>query len=231
MKHLIFIVAILSMPYTFGQQFKILEKSDLYCEPQYLKFVSISEETPVDQTTFVATFRVEGALKYMLPLYYQIKNKAQKLGANSFRFRSFRKLEKEKAELIVETYFNDESFFETNALHVPVNTIFVFGKPNFPDGKTQTLNINGEDQKIGSGKYMEIALSEEIKLSKGGFAGSSMAIAPNSPGLPLFFILSGSRISGGGNNSGGIGLSFNGGGMEQLEENLGLLLLKIYEKN
>ena len=231
MKNLIFLVLIFSIQYSFGQQFKILEKSDLDLEPQNSKFIFISEETPLNPTTFVATFRVEGILKHMLPLYYQIKNKAQKLGANSFRFRSFRKLEKGKGELIIETFFNDELFFETNALNMPKNKVFIFGKPNFPDNKSQTLKINGEDQEITSGKYLEIVISDEVKLSKGGFTGSSISIAPNSPELPLFLILSQARVSGRGYSPSGIGLSFSGNRIEQLEDDLGLLLLKIYEEN
>lgn len=231
MKYKLFLILILNIQYTFGQQFKVLEKSNLDLDGQNSKFIFISEDTLLDQNTFVASFRVEGILKHMLPLYYQIKKKAQNFGANSFKFRSYRKLENEKAELIIETYFNDELFLEKNALSIPRNRVFIFGKPNFPDGKTQTLKINDDELKIASGKFIERELSRELKISKGGITGFSISISPNLSGLPLFFIVSGSGISGGGYSTNTVGLNLSSGGIEQLEDGLGLLLLKVFEMN
>ena len=230
MKYLFFLITVLNFQNTFGQQFKILEKSDLNLESQNAKFIFISDETPLDKGAFVATFRVEGNFKYMFPLYYQIKNKAQKFGANSFKFRSFRKLEKEKFELIIETYFNDERFFEANSLNLPHDKIFIFGKPSL-DNKTQTFKINGDNKEVTSGKYLEIILSEELNISKGGFAGSNITIVPNSYKSSTFLIVSGAGISGANFGSSSIGINFKSAGLEQLENDLGLLMRNLYEKN
>jgi len=214
-----------------AQQFEVLEKSELVLNPQSEKFIFISEKTPLSQNTFVATFKVTGIFKHMLPLYYQIKNKAQHLGANSFRFRSLRKLEKEKLELIVETYFNRDEFFEENTSNIPKNKVFIFGKPSFPDNKTLSLKINDEIREISSGKYLELTLSEKMKISKGGFMGTHLSLSPNSTESSFFLILSGGGIAGATSSPSGAGLNFNTGAIDRLDDELGLLLLKIYEEN
>ena len=230
MKYFFFFITILAIQNTFAQ-LEVLEKSEFIFKPQNTKFIFISEETPLNQNTFVATFKVTGVLKHILPLYFQIKNKAQHLGANSFKFRSFRKLEKEKTELVVETYFNSDEFFKKNTSNIPHNKVFIFGKLNFPDNKAQSVKINDEIREITSGKYIELTLNEKMNISKGGLMGTHLSLSPKSSESSFFLILSGASVSSAGSGPSGVGLNFKTGAIDRLEDGLGLILLKIYEKN
>lgn len=222
---------------SYAQSIEFLEKGDTLQKPKYQQFIYLCDSTDISSAKFVAKIKSRGSLRHTTNLYYFIKNEAQKLGANAYRFESFTKTDNDvNGELILSAYFCEDSLFDANFEHIPKNKIFIFGNDDWVENKSQGYKVQGEKQEINSGyfKVFDIKENDEIKINKGGFSGMTLWYKRKENGYSSFLTFSGFGINGGGTTYSpgynGVGVSFNTGKINHVEPNLALALLKIYQE-
>lgn len=161
-----------------------------------------------------------------------IKDAAQRKGANSFKFESFKKIDSENGELILSAYYVEGSFFDINFENLPKNKIYIFGNQNLLENKTQSYKVKSEKYEIENGKYkvFDINESEDIKINKGGFTGMTLWISRKEGEFSNYLSFSGIGLNEVGYQpyGGGIGVSINTGTINRVEPNLALALLQMY---
>ena len=221
----------------YAQTIEILQKGDTLQKPKYQQFIYLSDITDVSSAKLVAKIKSRGSLKHTTNLYYFIRNEAQKLGANAYRFESFTKTDGGiNGELILSAYFCEDSIFDANFEHIPKNKIVIFGNDDMTQHKTQGYKVQGKKYEIESGQFkvFDIKENDEIQITKGGFTGTTLWYKRKDGGFSSYLTFSGFGINGSeatyspGYN--GIGVSFNTGKINHVEANLALALLKIYEE-
>ena len=215
----------------YSQNIQFVEKNDTLEKPKYQQFIYITENTSLVKSKQVAKIKVTGSLKDVANLFLTIKREAQKIGANSFKFESFNKIDSENGELILTTYYNEDDFFDDNFKNIPKNKVYVFGNQNLLENRSQGYKVNGEKFEIESGKFkeFEIKVGEELKINKGGFTGMSLWITGKEEGYCSFISFSGIGIVGAGfNPRGGGGINITTGSINRIEPNMGFALLKIF---
>lgn len=221
----------------YAQTIEILQKGDTIQKPKYHQFTYLCDSTDISQAIFIARIKSSGSLKNTTHLFYVIKDNAQSMGANAYRFENFTKTDAENGELILSAFFIDDSIYNANYKYIPKDKIFIFGNDNLTETKTQGYKVQGVKQEISSGKYkiFPIGENDEIKINKGGFAGMSGWFRRTEYGHSKYLTFSGFGLNGGGATVGsggvnGVGVSFNTGAINHVEANLGLALLRIYEE-
>ncbi|TDO83959.1 hypothetical protein EV143_101402 [Flavobacterium chryseum] len=126
-----------------SQKVKFITINDTLEKPEYQQFVYLGEATDLTNLKAVAKVKSTGSLKNIASLFENLKIETQKLGANTFRFESFKKIDAENGELILSTYFCNDDTFETNFENIPKNKVYIFGNQNLTEHKSQTYKVNG----------------------------------------------------------------------------------------
>ena len=221
----------------YAQTIQILEKGDTLQKPKYQQFIYLSDSTDISSAKFVAKIKSRGSLKHTTNLYYFIRNEAQRLGANAYRFESFTKTDGDiNGELILSAFFCEDSLFDDNFQHIPKNKIFIFGNDDMTEHKTQGYKVQGKKYEIDCGQFRVFDINEkdEIQITKGGFTGTTLWYKRKDGGYSSFLTFSGFGINGGGATYSpgysGVGVSFSTGKINHVEPNLALALLRIYEE-
>jgi hypothetical protein len=234
MKKLIFLLLIIVGNASYSQKIEFIEKNDTIEKPKDKLFVFICQETDTSNSKFVAKVKSIGKLSDLSSLFQKIKNEVQKIGANSFKFESFNKIDSENAELVLSTYFCDDIFFENNYKNIPKNKVYVFGNQNLTELKSQSFKVNGEKKEIESGmfKEFEVKIGEELKINKGGFTGMTYWIKGVEDKSATFLSFTGIGLDGGNYNPGygSVGININTGRIDRIEPSFALTLLKIFEQ-
>ncbi len=237
MKNIVIILILLLSKIAYCQSIEFLAKGDTLQKPKYQQFIYLCDSSDISSAIFVAKIKSRGSLKHTTNLYYFIRNEAQRLGANGYRFESFTKTDNDSnGELILSAYFCPNTLFEANFEHIPKNKIFIFGSDDWVESKIQGYKVQGEKQEISSGnfKVFDIGENDEIKITKGGFTGMTMWYKRKEHGYSSFLTFSGFGVNGGGatyvSGYNGAGVSFNTGKINHVEANLALVLLKIYKE-
>jgi hypothetical protein len=236
MKQFLILLCCICGSLAYSQQIEILEKGDTLQKPKYVQFIYLSEKTSLDSITFVARIKATGSLHNVSNLFLFINAEAQKLGANAFKFESFKMVDSQNGELVLSTYYSngEGDFFDVNFQNLPKNKIYIFGNQDMIASKTQSYKVNGEKHEIESGKFaqFEIKENEEVKINKGGFTGMTLWVKRKPEGYSSFLNFSGIGLNGTSYNaySGGVGVSINTGTINKIEPNLALALLKIYSE-
>lgn len=232
-KYLALLILLLSYSLK-AQTIEYLQKGDTLQKPAYQQFIYICDSTDISNSKFVARIKATGGLKHTTNLYYIIKDAAQSKGANAYKFESFRRLNATDGELILSAYYCGGDFFDDNFKYIPKNKVFVFGNDDLTADKDQSYKVQGEKQSINSGQYKVFPIGEndEIKVSKGGFTGMAFWYKRKENGYSSFITFSGFGLNGATAYPGynGVGISFNTGKINDVEPNLALALLRIYEE-
>lgn len=234
MKRLLLLLLLLTQNTIFSQTIEFLEKKDSIENPKYKQFIFLSKETDISESRFIAKVKSTGNLKNVTQLYDKIKNELQNYGANSFKFESFKKLNDENGELILSTFYSNDSILTENFKKLPKNMVYVYGDQDMTNKKTQTYKLQGEKQEIENGKFkkIEVKLGEELKINKGGFTGMTYWIKGEADKNSYFLSFSGIGLNGVSNNyqTGGVGVNITTGKINKIEPNLALVLLEIFEE-
>ena len=236
MKQILILLCCLYGGLAYSQEIKILEKGDTLQKPKYVQFIYIADNTDISSSIYVAKIKATGSLRNVTNLFLFINAEAQKMGANCFKFESFKMVDSQNGELILSTYYNDGEgdFFDVNFQNLPKDKIYIFGNQNMVDSKTQGYKVNGEKHEIQSGKFtiFDIKPDEEVKINKGGFTGMTLWVKRKEEGYSSFLNFTGIGLNGTSYNaySGGVGVSINTGTINKIEPNLALALLKIYSE-
>lgn len=233
-KKILLLILLIIGNVTFSQKIEFLEKNDTLQKPKDKLFVYIFEETDLTTSKFVAKVKSTGKLNEIYSIFQKLENAVQQIGANSFKFENFKKLDDNSAELTLSTYFCDDTIFEINFKSVPKNKVFIFGNQNLAEIKKQNFKIDGEKYEIQSGQYkqFDVKIGEELKVNKGGFTGMTFWIKGVEDKAATFLSFTGLGFGGASYNPqfGSGGINVNTGRIDRVDPNFALTLLKIFQE-
>lgn len=233
MKKILYLLLFASF-FAFSQKIEYLEKKDSLKTSENEFFVFLDEKTNVANSHFLAKIKSTGKIDVISNLYEVIKTESQRIGANSFKFIEYKKIDNENAQLTLEVYFTDENLLQENFKNIEKNKVFIFGNDDFIKYKRENFKIDNNKYEIGSGEFMtfQTQIGKELKISKGGFTGMTIWIKGKENKPSSFLNFSGFGLAGADYNpySGGVGVGFTTGRINNFDPNLGLLLTKIFKK-
>jgi hypothetical protein len=199
-------------------------------------FEFIENSTDTSLLKFVKTYNcisVKG--DDIQSLYRRIKVSAQKIGANCYKFKKFTRDSSGTMALTLDTYIGSEIILNVNSYNHEKNTVYIFCNDKF-NGKIHTFKINKVKKTIKSGtcyKY-SIKQGEKVIINKGGFFGSTVKIKWEEDSPCRYMTISGFGLSDTPYNyynpSLSIGVSFTNGKIKYLDDEYGVLLAAILEK-
>ena len=234
LKSLLLLLATLISLKSFSQAVEIINQADIKNLPESIKFAFLEAATDTSEIKYVATIlaRDKNKKSNIEFLYSEIRKQANKLGANCYKLKSFtRGGKRNEAILVLDSYFASDSLLKINTRNHEKNVVFLFGKER-EDEKTITFDLNGEEKEIKAGTFYKIFLKEgeNIKVSKGGFAGSVMLLIGERDSQPCFYALSGFGLADMSQQSSN-SISFNTGGISRIGNiSLGLLLTQLLKQ-
>lgn len=220
--------------FVFSQKIEYLEKKDSLNTSEKEFFIFLDEKTNVIDSHFLAKIKSTGKIDVVSNLYEVIKTESQRIGANSFKFVDYKIIDNENAQLTLDVYFSDNNLLQENFKNIDKNKVFIFGNDNLIKFKRENFKIDNNKYEIGSGEFMvfQSPIGKELKISKGGFTGMTLWIKGKENKLSSFLNFSGFGFAGAEYNpySGGVGVGFTTGRINNFDPNLGFILTKIFKK-
>jgi hypothetical protein len=215
-----------------AQNIEVVSKGNFQFEEKGRYFAFLETKTDTSRLQYVASFKASAEDKRasISDLFFGIKHEAQNLGATCFRLKTYSR-DGKNTSIELDAYFGDDSLLHINAANHEKNTVFVFCSDRLTDEK-YSIKVNDKKREFASGTYMKFQLKEgeELKLNKGGFTGASMWLNYK-PDKPALFV----TTTGFGLDSpmapGTVGLSFNTGRFNYMDESLGRLLTQILKQS
>ncbi|SRR6056297_982775 len=156
-------------------------------------------------------------------------DKANELGANSFRWKKGGRIGDTIAVEISIFNLNDMEFDEMASLY-PSNMVFILGDISKKQ-KTRKIKFNGDKIRLGPMEYIayQNQVGEEAILKIGGLLGAKVWISGRENRPPSFYSLSSFGV--GPNRQGQVGLSFNTGRIYPAPLNFGYFLIHILSEH
>ena len=236
MKKIFTFLIILVTGNCFAQRTEIIKKAELgtLSEGKVYAFIEPSIDSSDLQFFAKISSKVKGKKNAIELLYYEIRKKATKLGANCYKISSFaRNSATNECELILDSYVASDTILSINTANHVKNVVFVFGREN-EDDKPISPNINNETVEIKGGHYLKLELTEgkELKLNKGGaLTGATAWINWQKDKEPQFYTLTGLGLAALPQQPAN-GISFNTGRINRINNmSVGFLLIKLLKQS
>ena len=220
----ILLFSTLFVNFLFSQKVNVefITKTDSIYKKEKRDFIYLNEKTDLSAAKIIGKIKADGKADWHT-LFYSIMTKAQKLGANAFKYSSSSE-KGDTNELIIDTYLISEKIKVDNKEFLPKNKIYFFGRHN-KKGTTEDFKLNGKKTTLKAFHYAVYNLDKDTQINKGGFLGTTLNISPNPSGRSYYM-----NFSGFGPSAVMIGsLSFTAGNIIQMDENYSLLLTHIYQ--
>lgn len=210
--------------FLFSQKVNVefITKTDSIYKKEKRDFIYLNEKTDLSAAKIIGKIKANGKADWYM-LFYSIMTKAQKLGANAFKYSSSSE-KGDTNELVIDTYLISEEIKADNKEFLPKNKIYFFGKHN-KKGTTEEFKLNGKKTPLKAFHYAVYNLDKDTQINKGGFLGTTLNISPNPSGRSYYMNFSGFGPSAVMTGS----LSFTAGNIMQMDENYSLLLTHIYQ--
>ena len=220
----ILLFSTLFVNFLFSQKVNVefITKTDSIYKKERRDFIYLNEKTDLSAAKIIGKIKADGKADWHT-LFYSIMTKAQKLGANAFKYSSSSE-EGDTSELIIDTYLISEEIKADNKEFLPKNKIYFFGRHN-KKGTTEDFKLNGKKTTLKAFHYAVYNLDKDTQINKGGFLGTTLNISPNPSGRSYYMNFSGFGPSAVMTGS----LSFTAGNIIQMDENYSLLLTHIYQ--
>ena len=220
----ILLFSTLFVNFLFSQKVNVelITKTDSIYKKERRDFIYLNEKTDLSAAKIIGKIKADGKADWHT-LFYSIMTKAQKLGANAFKYSSSSE-EGDTSELIIDTYLISEEIKADNKEFLPKNKIYFFGRHN-KKGTTEEFKLNGKKTPLKAFHYAVYNLDKDTQINKGGFLGTTLNISPNPSGRSYYMNFSGFGPSAVMTGS----LSFTAGNIIQMDENYSLLLTHIYQ--
>ena len=220
----ILLFSTLFVNFLFSQKVNVefITKTDSIYKKEKRDFIYLNEKTDLSAAKIIGKIKADGKADWHT-LFYSIMTKAQKLGANAFKYSSSSE-EGDTSELIIDTYLISEKIKVDNKEFLPKNKIYFFGRHN-KKGTTEDFKLNGKKTTLKAFHYAVYNLDKDTQINKGGFLGTTLNISPNPSGRSYYMNFSGFGPSAVMTGS----LSFTAGNIIQMDENYSLLLTQIYQ--
>ena len=201
---------------------EFITKTDSIYKKERRDFIYLNEKTDLSAAKIIGKIKANGKADWYM-LFYSIMTKAQKLGANAFKYSSSSE-KGDISELIIDNYLISEEIKADNKEFLPKNKIYFFGRHN-KKGTTEEFKLNGKKTTLKAFHYAVYNLDKDTQINKGGFLGTTLNISPNPSGRSYYMNFSGFGPSAVMTGS----LSFTAGNIIQMDENYSLLLTHIYQ--
>ena len=220
----ILLFSTLFVNFLFSQKVNVefITKTDSIYKKEKRDFIYLNEKTDLSAAKIIGKIKADGKADWHT-LFYSIMTKAQKLGANAFKYSSSSE-KGDTNELIMDTYLISEEIKADNKEFLPKNKIYFFGRHN-KKGTTEEFKLNGKKTPLKAFHYAVYNLDKDTQINKGGFLGTTLNISPNPSGRSYYMNFSGFGPSAVMTGS----LSFTAGNIIQMDENYSLLLTHIYQ--
>ena len=220
----ILLFSTLFVNFLFSQKVNVefITKTDSIYKKEKRDFIYLNEKTDLSAAKIIGKIKADGKADWHT-LFYSIMTKAQKLGANAFKYSSSSE-EGDTSKLIIDTYLISEEIKTDNKEFLPKNKIYFFGRHN-KKGTTEEFKLNGKKTPLKAFHYAVYNLDKDTQINKGGFLGTTLNISPNPSGRSYYMNFSGFGPSAFMTGS----LSFTAGNIIQMDENYSLLLTHIYQ--
>ena len=220
----ILLFSTLFVNFLFSQKVNVefITKTDSIYKKEKRDFIYLNEKTDLSAAKIIGKIKANGKADWYT-LFYSIMIKAQKLGANAFKYSSSSE-KGDISELIMDTYLITEEIKADNKEFLPKNKIYFFGRHN-KKGTTEEFKLNGKKTPLKAFHYAVYNLDKDTQINKGGFLGTTLNISPNPSGRSYYMNFSGFGPSAVMTGS----LSFTAGNIIQMDENYSLLLTHIYQ--
>jgi hypothetical protein len=220
----ILLFSTLFVNFLFSQKVNVefITKTDSIYKKEKRDFIYLNERTDLSAAKIIGKIKANGKADWYM-LFYSIMTKAQKLGANAFKYSSSSE-ESDTNELIMDTYLITEKIKADNKEFLPKNKIYFFGRHN-KKGTTEEFKLNGKKTPLKAFHYAVYNLDKDTQINKGGFLGTTLNISSNPSGRSYYMNFSGFGPSAFMTGS----LSFTAGNIIQMDENYSLLLTQIYQ--
>lgn len=219
----------------FSQAIRTIKKSDVKFLAHQGDFAYMEKNADTASYEFVASYELSGRCEegMITKLFYMVKDEARKDGANCFKVNSYvRKDSVGYATIIFDTYYWQEPARINNFESHPMNIIYIFAKESLDEEDITKFKLDDEKKKLRSGYYYKYDRVQgvEVKINKGGLTGmtSWYTLQGNKPAL--FLTLTGLGMGGGPVSTGMVGVAFNTGRINQMDGNLGLLLVQLLKE-
>lgn len=231
-KYKILALLFFTFHFAFSQIIKVefLVKNDSLPKKERKDFIYLEKNTDVSNAKYIGRLKVINKQNSIYMAVYLLKDKAQKKGANSFKFIEF-KNENNINELVIDAYVINEDIKLINKNNLPKNKLFFFGKDNIEKQTTEEYSLNDDLKQFKSFHYTIVDFDKEVKIYKGKAFGSSLILKPSGSNNLQFINFSGFGASSTSMASGGAGLSFSGGSIIEMDADYGLLLTNIFTLN
>ena len=220
----ILLFSTLFVNFLFSQKVNVefITKTDSIFKKEKRDFIYLNEKTDLSAAKIIGKIKADGKADWHT-LFYSIMTKAQKLGANAFKYSSSSE-KGDISELIIDNYLISEEIKADNKEFLPKNKIYFFGRHN-KKGTTEEFKLNGKKTPLKAFHYAFYNLDKDTQINKGGFLGTTLNISPNPSGRSYYMNFSGFGPSAVMTGS----LSFTAGNIIQMDENYSLLLTHIYQ--
>ena len=220
----ILLFSTLFVNFLFSQKVNVefITKTDSIYKKEKRDFIYLNEKTDLSAAKIIGKIKANGKADWHT-LFYSIMTKAQKLGANAFKYSSSSE-KGDTNELVIDTYLISEEIKADNKEFLPKNKIYFFGRHN-KKGTTEDFKLNGKKTPLKAFHYAVYNLDKDTQINKGGFLGTTLNISPNPNGRSYYMNFSGFGPSAVMTGS----LSFTAGNIIQMDENYSLLLTHIYQ--
>ena len=220
----ILLFSTLFINFLFSQKVNVefITKTDSIYKKERRDFIYLNEKTDLSAAKIIGKIKANGKADWHT-LFYSIMTKAQKLGANAFKYSSSSE-KGDISELIIDNYLISEEIKADNKEFLPKNKIYFFGRHN-KKGTTEDFKLNGKKTTLKAFHYAVYNLDKDTQINKGGFLGTTLNISPNPSGRSYYMNFSGFGPSAVMTGS----LSFTAGNIIQMDENYSLLLTHIYQ--
>ena len=220
----ILLFSTLFVNFLFSQKVNVefITKTDSIFKKEKRDFIYLNEKTDLSAAKIIGKIKADGKADWHT-LFYSIMTKAQKLGANAFKYSKSSE-EGDTNELIIDPYLISEEIKADNKEFLPKNKIYFFGRHN-KKGTTEEFKLNGKKTTLKAFHYAVYNLDKDTQINKGGFLGTTLNISPNPSGRSYYMNFSGFGPSAVMTGS----LSFTAGNIIQMDENYSLLLTHIYQ--
>ena len=220
----ILLFSTLFVNFLFSQKVNVefITKTDSIYKKEKRDFIYLNEKTDLSAAKIIGKIKANGKADWYT-LFYSIMTKAQKLGANAFKYSSSSE-KGDISELIIDNYLISEEIKADNKEFLPKNKIYFFGRHN-KKGTTEDFKLNGKKTTLKAFHYAVYNLDKDTQINKGGFLGTTLNISPNPSGRSYYMNFSGFGPSVVMTGS----LSFTAGNIIQMDENYSLLLTHIYQ--
>ena len=236
----------------FSQSFEVLNQNTEHSfkkMPKEFYFISenLSESKGIKVADMKFYARDKGEKISLIPVFYSLWKRANKLGANSFFVTGIEyDPNKKRYDIIVELFFLDDDEIEENLASYPENLVVFIGNVNTTnEEKGRTFKLNNEELILYPFEYItyECNVGEKITIQVGGVTGSTIVMKGDENRLPQFFTLGGASISpvlipggiGVSLKNGAVnpvvgGFSLKNGSVNPIDMNLGLFLMEILSR-